>query len=65
MIYVRTDILVAVKMSTLDWVVTFSGLLDRYERLNPEDGNSLILRNVGIYLQLHMGLQSKRPTWLQ
>jgi hypothetical protein len=28
--------------------------------LNPEDGGSMFLRNVGIYLQVHTTLQPKR-----
>jgi hypothetical protein len=30
--------------------------------LRPEDGDGMFLRNVGIYVQVHTALQSKRPT---
>jgi hypothetical protein len=29
---------------------------------NPEDGDNMFLRNVGIYLQVHTTLQTRRPT---
>jgi hypothetical protein len=29
---------------------------------SPEDGGSIFLRNVGIYLQVYTALQLKRPT---
>jgi hypothetical protein len=29
--------------------------------LGPEDGGSISLRNVGIYLQVHIALQPRRP----
>jgi hypothetical protein len=40
-------------------VVTPCGLVDRF---SPEDGDSMFLRNVGVYLQVHTALQTIRPT---
>jgi hypothetical protein len=56
----RFEVLTAIKMPMLVfWVVTPCGLLGGY----PEDGGSMFLRNVGIYLQVHTALQFRRPTW--
>jgi hypothetical protein len=35
---------------------------DQHWNFNPEDGSSMLLRNIGIYLQLHTALQPRRPT---
>jgi hypothetical protein len=46
------------------WVVKPCGLVGRYQRFegtfSPEDGDSIFLRNVGIYLQVHTALQPRR-----
>jgi hypothetical protein len=61
------EVLTAVKVSTLVfWVVTPCGLVDRYQHFigtyfSPEDGGSMLLRNVGIYLQIYKVLQPRRP----
>jgi hypothetical protein len=54
------------------WVVTPCGLVDRRRYqcfggtycpiFRAEDGGSIFLRNVGIYLQVHTVLQPRRPT---
>jgi hypothetical protein len=31
--------------------------------INPEDGGRKFVRNTGIYLEFHMVLQPRRPTW--
>jgi hypothetical protein len=55
----RFEVITAVKMSILVlWVVMLCGLVGRY--LSPEDGGSMFLRNVGIYLQVHTALQPRR-----
>jgi hypothetical protein len=48
-------------------VLTPCGLVGRYEHFgesnfSPEDGDSMFLRNVGVYLQIHMALLPRRPT---
>jgi hypothetical protein len=56
----RFETLTAVKMSILVfWVVTPCGLVDRYQRFG--DGGSMLLRNIGIYLRVHVALQPRRP----
>jgi hypothetical protein len=61
-IYVRFEVLTAVKMQIFVFLVeTPCGFVGRYQRfggtyyiyLNPEDGGSMFLWNVGIYLQVH------------
>jgi hypothetical protein len=67
----RYEVLTAVKMAMLVfWVVTSCGLGNRYQRFgetyclhfSPEDGDSMFLRNVVIYLHFHTALQTRRPT---
>jgi hypothetical protein len=36
-------------------------ILVTLEKHNPEDGDSMSLRNVGIYLQVHTASQPRRP----
>jgi hypothetical protein len=59
-------VLMAVKMSMLVlWVITPCGLVGRYQRFGAtyrEDGGSIFLWNVGIYLQVHTALQPRRTT---
>jgi hypothetical protein len=66
--YLRFEVLRAVKMSMLVFgVVTLCGLVGEYrwfERnirgFSPGGGGSMFLRNVGIYLQVHMTSPSTR-----
>jgi hypothetical protein len=55
-------------MSMLVWVVTLRGVVGRYQRFgvayclqlqqfSPEDGDSMLLRNVGVDLEIHTALQ--------
>jgi hypothetical protein len=37
-------------------------ILTQLSQFSPEDGGSMILWNVGIYLQVHLALQPRRPT---
>jgi hypothetical protein len=37
-------------------------LVRRNQHFSPEDGGSMFLENVGIYLQVHMALLPRRPT---
>jgi hypothetical protein len=41
------------------WVVTPCGLVGRYQRFRKEEWGSMFLRNVGIYVQVHMALLDK------
>jgi hypothetical protein len=48
-------------------VVTPCELVSRHQRFggtyfSPEDGGSMFLRNIGVYLQVHTALQPRRPT---
>jgi hypothetical protein len=38
------------------------GVPNGVTQFSPEDGDSMFLRNVGIYLQARMALQPRRPT---
>jgi hypothetical protein len=38
-----------------------TNVLEEYTA-SPEDGDIKFLRNAGIYLEVHMELQSRRPT---
>jgi hypothetical protein len=42
-------------------VVTPCGLVGRYQHFSPEDGGSMSFRNVGIYLQVHITQQPRKP----
>jgi hypothetical protein len=54
------EVLTAVKMLILVfWVVMQCGLA------SAEDGDSMFLQNSGIYLQVHMVSQPKRPTLIR
>jgi hypothetical protein len=58
--HMRSEVFMAVKMSMLVfWVVMPCGLVGRY---SAEDGGSMFLHEVGIYLQDHTPLQPRRPT---
>jgi hypothetical protein len=77
-LFARVEVLMAVKMSMLlFWVVTPCGIVGRYQRfgwtcclhLQPssvifrtEDGDSVFLRNFGIYLRVHTASQPKSKT---
>jgi hypothetical protein len=74
----RFEVLTAVKTSMLVfWVVLLCGLVGRDQRsgktyclhlqhcrveVSLEDGGSMFLRNVCIYLQIHTALQPRIPT---
>jgi hypothetical protein len=48
---VTSEVLTAVKMSMLVFlVITTYGLVGRYHHFSPEEGDSMFLRYVGIYL---------------
>jgi hypothetical protein len=62
------EVLMAVKMSILVFWAGTHGLEDRYQRFigtyfRSEDGGKVILRKVGICLQIHTPLQLSRLTW--
>jgi hypothetical protein len=56
----RSEVLTAVKM-LIFWLATPFRLVGRQD-FSPEDGGSMFLRNVDIYLQVHTELLSRRPT---
>jgi hypothetical protein len=59
--YVRSDILTPMKMSMLVfWLVKPCGLVGRSDQ--SEDGNSMFLRNFGIYLQVNAAWHPRRST---
>jgi hypothetical protein len=60
----RFEVLTAVEISMLVFLVVIPcKLAGRCERFfSPEDGGSVFLRNVGIYLQIHSAWQPRRPT---
>jgi hypothetical protein len=62
----RFEVLTEVKLPMLVfWVVTPCGKVDRYQHFggfNPEDGGSVFLRNVDIYLQVYTALQPRGTT---
>jgi hypothetical protein len=61
----RSEVLTVTKTSmVVSWVVTPCGILGTYKRFGetycPEDGGSIFLRNVGIYIQVHTALQPRK-----
>jgi hypothetical protein len=69
----RSEVLKAVKMSTLVFWAAQCELVGRYQlprgtyylhlQDSPEDGGSMILRNVRTYLQIYTVLKFRRLTW--
>jgi hypothetical protein len=63
---VTFEVLTAMKMSMFFCTVTSRRLVGRNQRLgekyylSPEDGGSMFLRNVGIYLQVDKALLPRR-----
>jgi hypothetical protein len=60
--------IIIIKLMLVFWVVMLCGFVGRYcfggsycLHLQSEDGGSMILWNVGIYLQVHAMLQPSRP----
>jgi hypothetical protein len=41
-----------------------SARLKMEQDFSPEDGRNMFLRNVGIYIEVHMALKPRRPTWI-
>jgi hypothetical protein len=64
----RSEVHTVVKMSMLVfWVAKPYGLAGRYQSFGgiyfrPEEGSSMFLRNVDMYLQVYPALLLKRPT---
>jgi hypothetical protein len=69
LIYEILRVLTAVSMSILFCVVTPCELVGGYQSFggtysptfSPEDGGSMFLRNVGLYIKDHMELQLRGP----
>jgi hypothetical protein len=55
---VRFEVLMAVKMSVLFWVVMPCGHVGRYQHFRGK----YCLQNIGIYLQVHMALKPRRTS---
>jgi hypothetical protein len=64
---VRFEVLTAVRMTMLFFrVVTTCRVVGTYRlHLQAEDGDSMFLRNVGMYLRIYTELQPRRKTFSQ